>query len=149
MAVIIFTVKQEKFWLEEENLGTTCITTELVDWAKTGVSPSIDTIVGNYNYDYKYGLDLMAHVMKGNIGLFISGGKDVNIVNSIIDGVKTLGLSVGNTKSQGGDAHGLLLTASTNVLIKNTTIKNILTENENSIQNVGVTNLNNSEFIRE
>ena len=91
----------------------------------------------------------MAHVMKGNIGLFISGGKDVNIVNSIIDGVKTLGLSVGNTKSQGGDAHGLLLTASTNVLIKNTTIKNILTENENSIQNVGVTNLNNSEFIRE
>ena len=40
----------------------------------------------------------MAHVMKGNIGLFISAGKNIVTRNVNIDNIETKGRGVGNCK---------------------------------------------------
>jgi len=90
--------------------------------------------------------DSMGHLMKGNIGLFISGGINIRVDNCTIQNVITRGTDVGNTDLtnngtapdpqyfKGGDSVGIAITASTTVNITNTTISNILTENPNSSQ---------------
>ena len=35
----------------------------------------------SFNIEFCYGLDSMAHTMKGNSGLFIQGGKNINIIS--------------------------------------------------------------------
>ena len=74
--------------------GTTYIEQDIIDWAATQ-GASIDDIVkecpeGGEEMDgdkivYKEGGDAMAHVMKGNFGLFISGGKTIRAQNVVVN----------------------------------------------------------------
>jgi len=63
--------------------------------------------------------DSMGHIMKGNIGLFISGGKNIHVEQVTIDNVRTNGLNVGSSPLsdekdkyfQGASCYGILMTA--------------------------------------
>ena len=66
-------------------LGKTGITQDTVDWA-TGVSgKTIDQLIDGVNRCYVGRGDSMGHAMKGDIGLFLSGAKDVNMLNVSIN----------------------------------------------------------------
>ena len=75
--------------------------------------------------------------MKGNIGLFISCGIDINLNVILIDGVKVEGRNVGTSTAiqdkqqdkQGAAAIGLMITGSRNVTMSRVTIENITSEN--------------------
>ena len=81
--------------------------------------------------------DSMGHIMKGNIGLFISGGKNIRLDTVNIDNVRTNGLSVGTSSLfsddekyfQGASVYGILMTATNNndVFMKNVTIQEVST----------------------
>ena len=104
--------------------GTTSINQEIVAWAE----PSGNFADISHNYSYVFGEDLMAHVMKGNAGLFLSGAYKAKIVNVAIDKVSVFGTDV---SGQGGDAYGILLAASKNIEFINTNTCNITTESNN------------------
>ncbi len=70
--------------------------------------------------------------MKGNLGLFISGGQSIKVVDISIDEVHSKGTDVGNSGlvpeyqlKQGADALGVALTASRSIVFKGGSIKNI------------------------
>lgn len=114
--------------------GTINITNNIIEWAKNENTLPDDTIFVPEG-------DSMGHFMKGNIGIFISGGTSITIDDSQIDGVITNGSDVGNSDLltdqqryfQGGNAYGILKTASENITINNVIIKNIFSRNPNSI----------------
>ena len=82
------------------------------------------------------GVDSMAHVIKGNIGIFISEGLDVTLNNCKIDNVVCKGNSIGQDdlilpgyiKKQGLNSYGLLITGSENVTYQNMDFSNIKSE---------------------
>ncbi|MEE8598414.1 MAG: hypothetical protein V3S69_02680, partial [Dehalococcoidales bacterium] len=87
--------------------------------------------------DYEVNGDSMGHTMKGNLGLFISGGQSIKIVDIFIDKIHAKGANVGNSGlapdyqlTQGADALGVALTASTDVYFKRGVIKNICADPE-------------------
>lgn len=114
--------------------GTLNISKEVVDWTK-----STEKLSDEWTFVPEG--DSMGHFMKGNIGLFISGGTDINVENVNIDGVITKGNDVGNSPLlneiqryyHGGNSYGLLTTASKNISLNNVEIENIASENPNSI----------------
>ena len=139
-------------------LGTTSIRQPIVTWAEPS-GQLIDVIIDN-NYNYIYGEDLMAHVMKGNIGFFISGGENITLKDVEINTVTVFGQDVsacsrctppsnsgaeGIGVAQGGDAHGVLLTASTNITFINVDASNIKTNNPDSSNNI-FTHINDSSW---
>lgn len=114
--------------------GTLNISKEVVNWTK-----SKEKLANDWTFVPEG--DSMGHFMKGNIGLFISGGTDINVENVNIDGVITKGNEVGNSPLlnerqryyHGGNSYGLLTTASKNISLNNVEIENIASENPNSI----------------
>ena len=60
--------------------GTTCVTNEVLNWAENGAT-DIRVIASNFNRYFTFGQDSMAHIMKGNIGLFISSGENIDVKN--------------------------------------------------------------------
>ena len=83
------------------------------------------------------GKDSMGHVMKGNIGLFISEGEDITLNNIEIKNVKAIGRDIGHhpmipkdyVEKKGSNSYGILTTASINVSMDNIDIKNIESDN--------------------
>ena len=83
------------------------------------------------------GRDSMGHVMKGNIGLFISEGEDISLKNIEINEIKSIGNDIGNNpiipkdyiEKKGSNAYGILTTASINVSMENIDIKNVESDN--------------------
>lgn len=71
--------------------GGTTIQPEIVVWAST--TEPTETIVDTDNYKTTCGGDSMAHVMKGNIGLFLSGTTRVVCNQLCISDVSNLGKS--------------------------------------------------------
>ena len=80
-------------------LGTTYFEQEIIDWVEQDTTSINDIIVecpeDEHGVDdpefqdklvYKYGLDAMAHVMKGDFGLFLSGGKNIYCQNVDVSG---------------------------------------------------------------
>ena len=75
------------------NAGTTYFPDDIVTWVEEGTTSIADIIqecpegdmettgISGEKLVYKYGLDAMAHVMKGNFGLFFSGSKNVTVHN--------------------------------------------------------------------
>ena len=105
--------------------GTAYTIDEVIDWVACvpGIDPeascNLDTVVSNTdNFDYKYGLDGMAHVMKGNVGLFLSGSKDVEICRVNIHNIQNLGTHFENPNPQGNASYGLLEVATSNIQVK-------------------------------
>lgn len=117
---------------DKEDKGTTNIPMDICEkWLNEKVN--IMTIVCQdetkiADYSFKYCInrekDSMAHSMKGNIGLFISQGKDVLIDNVYIYNVSNKSIKKENTQST--KAYGILVTGSENIVIKdNVVIKGI------------------------
>ena len=114
-------------------LGTSNISDEVLDWVKKG-----DSIYNYINKDlyFTFGGDSMAHTMKGNIGLFISAGKNITTKNVVIDNIKTKGDFVGTSTllkenqktNKGGQCIGCCVTGSENIVISNEKIYNISSE---------------------
>jgi len=92
--------------------GSTNIEKYVIDWSKNGSSLSKEQ-------KFLPTGDSMGHIMKGNIGLFISGGKNIKLDNIVVDNVRTNGNQVGTSVLlkedeqyfQGASSYGLLMTA--------------------------------------
>ena len=72
------------------NKGTIFFTKNIIDWISGDIT--IDTVLEDRNISKIFNADSMNHVMKGNIGLFISGGKNINCEEVIVEGVENLGV---------------------------------------------------------
>lgn len=109
--------------------GTNNIVNEIVDWVKG--NRNLSSIIGTDNRKFYYvgGGDSMNHVMKGNIGLFISAGENIKGDNILINNIKSKGNNVGVSTlrpivpdpllKKGLNSHSLLITGSSNIQLKN------------------------------
>ena len=121
-----------QLYLAEKHSGHGSVNIEqyVIDWSKN--SSSLPA-----NQKFLPTGDSMGHIMKGNIGLFISGGKNIRLDTVNIDNVRTNGLSVGTSSLfsddekyfQGASVYGILMTATNNndVFMKNVTIQEVST----------------------
>ena len=110
--------------------GTNNIVNKVVEWAKN--ERTLASFIGNEtgNFYYTGGGDSMNHVMKGNIGLFISAGNDIKGSNIVISNIKSNGNNVGISQlrpinpdpltKKGLDSNSLLITGSSNIQFTNT-----------------------------
>jgi len=112
------------------HFGTTNIVDVIVYWAEHNTVLSNEMDINGY-YFVKGG-DSMGHIMKGNIGLFISAGENIRANGVTIDTVKSKGSAVGPDASgiyQGGNARGVIVTGSTNIDLDSSVITSVTTEN--------------------
>ena len=115
------------------HFGTTNITDVIVNWAESYTVLSNE--MENHGYYFVKGGDSMGHIMKGNIGLFISAGENIRVNGFNIDTVTSKGSAVGPDASgvyQGGDARGIIVTGSTNIDLDSSAITSVTTENTNA-----------------
>ena len=111
-----------KYGIEKSERGTCNIDNFLCDKWMTCNNINLKELCDNDTYYIVNGQDSMGHVMKGNIGLFISQGLNINIENIIIDGV----INYGETKNaNSSQSVGIGICGSKNISIKNKLIKNI------------------------
>ncbi len=86
----------------------------------------------NRNISLCFGLDSMAHVMKGNVGLFIQGGKNIKGFNIEIDGIHIINESaspdIGNDAHDGKKAFGYLEVVGENVSMENMSVNNVMSQ---------------------
>lgn len=82
----------------------------IYDWVSG--TQSINDFVEEHNLYWTHGLDSMAHVMKGNIGFFITQGKNITLSNLSISKVGNVGKQRGSDSSQ---SIGLALVTCENV----------------------------------
>ena len=122
--------------INKTNTGTSSISQKIIDWVE-GKKTLVEAIEQDNHTCFVFGGDSMAHSMKGNIGLFISGGKDFYMDNISIEDIKNFSKDIGklpdkvkiiydkltNLKSiipnslsdLGGKEYNTLLTASENI----------------------------------
>lgn len=126
-------------YLNDDNNGTSNIIPEIVDWAENGTS--LINEMNKNEISFTYGGDSMGHHMKGNIGLFVSGGVDIDINDLNIDTIISKGNRVGNSlfmnedttdKKLGTSSCGCCITASKNIYMKNEKIVNIISQDAES-----------------
>jgi hypothetical protein len=120
--------------------GTTSILNDIVGWSESNPSlgvAGLSDAMESAGIDYVVNGDSMGHTMKGNLGLFISGGQSIKIVDIFIDKIQAKGTNVGKSGlvpdyqlTQGADAIGVALTASTDIYFKRGVIKNICADPE-------------------
>ena len=114
--------------------GTANIAPDVVEWARSG-----STLPDHWKFVPEG--DSMGHFMKGNIGLFISGGKNIKVEELEIKNVEIHGDDIGNSPLlndneryfQGANAYGVLMTASENVELKNVNVLEIKTHHPKGI----------------
>ena len=123
-----------KYKLDQDNTkgGTTNITRAIVEWAEKGTN--LDTVLHDNDIYFVRNGDSMGHVMKGNIGLFISGGirikgENINIEKVINKGETKVFDSTNvvnaDDRYKGCDSFGIVYAASTDVSINNPIIHGI------------------------
>ena len=105
--------------------GTNNIVTEIVEWSKN--ERVLSSFIGTENGKFYYlgGGDSMNHVMKGNIGLFISAGDNIKGNKIIINNIKSNGNNVGVSQlrpvqpdpllKKGLNSSSLLISGSSNI----------------------------------
>jgi len=122
-------------------MGTCNISNELIDFTDNNINfddfiitKDSEDINANLKYHIRGNLDVMSHTMKGNMGLFISAGKNVYLQNVNIDGVYNHG-EPNNTKHKniiyedeyrGNQSIGIMITGSTNIRGTDVSINNII-----------------------
>jgi hypothetical protein len=114
--------------------GTANISKPILDWVENDMD--INDVLNDDIY-FTSGGDSMGHVMKGNIGLFISAGEDITVHDFKINNVISKGNHVGTSSylkeqdriRKGGDAYGCCVTGSKNIVFKNEQTTNIISEN--------------------
>jgi hypothetical protein len=128
------TLSNAQIYLAEKypNLGTINITEQVINWSKSNPKEELPE-----SLQFVPEGDSMGHFMKGNIGIFVSAGININLLNNTINNVATRGTDVGTspllTPEQqyfhGSNSYGILQTASKNVSgISTNNISNIITE---------------------
>ena len=110
--------------------GTNNIVNKVLEWAKN--ERTLASFIGNETGKFYYtgGGDSMNHVMKGNIGLFVSAGNGIKGSNIVISNIKSNGNNVGISQlrpinpdpltKKGLDSNSLLITGSSNIQFTNT-----------------------------
>lgn len=119
-----------KYKLEnpDSRVGTSYTSPDILEWI---ANPELNlrSVVDDDTPDllsFVYGKDGMAHSMKGNIGLFLSGALNIRGDNVVIQNVYVNGTTqIDNKKELGKYSYGLLATASSGVEFNNTIINNI------------------------
>lgn len=135
-----------QFYLAENhpNTGTINISAEVLNWSKNNSSLPEDCVFVPEG-------DSMGHFMKGNIGVFVSGGTNIVLDTIVITEVITRGSDVGTSSLlrpdqlyfQGSNAYGILETASLNTFMRDVRITNIINENPNG-ETKNIENLQNN-----
>ena len=114
--------------------GTANIAPDVMEWAH-----SDEKLPKHWNFVPEG--DSMGHFMKGNIGLFISGGKNIKVEELQIKNVEIHGDDVGKSLLlndneryfQGANAYGVLMTASENVELIHVNVLQIKTNHPKGI----------------
>lgn len=129
-------LSEAQFYLSSPELkkGTANIAPYVVEWAH-----SEEQIPADWQFVPEG--DSMGHFMKGNIGLFISGGKDINVADMIIKNVNIDGNDVGTSYLlkdnqrfyQGANAYGILMTGSEDINLNNVIVEEIKTNHPKGI----------------
>ena len=132
----------------KKELGTSNISEELIAWVEKNKNIN-DYLRENKNDDnstkcnYKIkGRDSMGHVMKGNMGIFISQGENININNSVISNLTNNG-----KRGKAADSCGILVCGSKNIKIENNKCLNIKSKNGQS-ENIGKRTNNENILIK-
>lgn len=140
------------------SIGTTNITTDIINWATSGSKnfgkTNINTILTNppTNDLYRfYNGDAMAHVDKGNIGIWLQGGDNIEVTNSQVSNISQNSLNSIGSKDDypapnhishpgqklpyygGGTSRGLALSSCKNITLSKTNIDLISSMTNNSI----------------
>lgn len=110
--------------------GTANIAPDVTEWARSG-----EKLPDNWSFVAEG--DSMGHFMKGNIGLFISGGKNIKVDELEIKNVEIHGDGVGTSPLlkdnqryfQGANAYGILMTASENVELNGVNVLQVKSHN--------------------
>lgn len=117
-----------KHGIDKSEKGTANISEEIINWAESDSSiygmirENRDDPMEDGKCNYKIvGRDSMGHVMKGNIGLFISQGKNIRANNIKINNI----VNKGTSENIASDSAGILITGSRDVSINNKEIKKI------------------------
>ena len=118
-----------KHGIDKQEKGTANISEEIINWTESDNSiygmmrENIDEPVEDGKCNYKIvGRDSMGHVMKGNIGLFISQGKNIKVNNIKINNI----LNQGTSENLPSASAGILITGSKDITINNKEIKKII-----------------------
>ena len=95
---------------------------------------NIDKLIQNKDIYIVRGRDSMAHIMKGNIGLFISQGKNILVTDVYIDNIKNTSkpsLEFGKCTefTKLASSYGALISGSSDITFHNTNIENITSDN--------------------
>jgi hypothetical protein len=140
------------------SIGTTNITADIINWATSGSKnfgkTNINTILTNppTNDLYRfYNGDAMAHVDKGNIGIWLQGGDNIEVTNSQVSNISQNSLNSIGIKDDypapnhishpgqklpyygGGTSRGLALSSCKNITLSKTNIDLISSMTNNSI----------------
>lgn len=123
---------------EGKTKGTCNIPQVLINWVSNGSSIYSLASINKYASSplfFVTGGDSMAHVMKGNIGLFIQQGDNVHMENILIDRVENYGTTPNEIPSQ---SLGVAVVGSSNVTMKNVNVERIFSKNSyaKSIENI-------------
>ena len=117
---------------DKKCVGTPYITNRILNFIKDPQGNLSRLVRDSRGTDFCYGLDSMAHVMKGNVGLFIQGGKDIKGFNIDIDGVHVINESastdIGNDAHDGKKAFGYLEVVGENVEMTNMSVNNVMSQ---------------------
>ena len=128
-----------KYSNSKNKKGTSNISPEIIEWVETG--SDIMDVLSKSKLGFVHGVDSMVHHMKGNIGLFISAGKNIVVDGLTIDNIISKGTRVGdsflidkkNFKEKIGDSScGCCVTGSINIKFRNEKINDIISDNGNS-----------------
>jgi hypothetical protein len=99
---------------------------------------TLTELIKDYKLKIINGRDSMAHVMKGNIGLFISQGEDFIIDNVSISNVRNNSVSLNDDAAS---SNGILFTGSRNINLQNYKISNIKSH-RNLVENIALKTFN-------
>lgn len=89
---------------------------------------TLDTIMTEQNICYMYGRDAMSHIMKGNIGIFLSGASKLKLINSCVKNISNRGASSLNgdyNGYEGNRTRGIAITACKDLVFNKLIIDNI------------------------
>jgi len=119
--------------------GTSSISQDIIEWAENGTD--ISTVIpGEHNCYYVGGGDSMGHTMKGNLGLFISGGSNISGNNIQIHNIVNKGQDVGTQiitpiqptvrSKLGASAVDILFTVCSNITFTGSSLGKPVSENK-------------------
>lgn len=124
----------------DKKMGTINITKQVVEWAENTLSIA-ELLDDPWNLYYIKNGDSMGHLMKGNIGLFISGGRDIKMRGLVVNRVINMGVTdiyvpekTGNKDKtyEGATSSGILLAASKGIDISGASVGGVISDKSNA-----------------